>query len=460
MPVDIDSPEGHIIRKMVPFSTMPSSIFKVICDKVVVETVKSGAFLFKRGDTKKELVYLLKGEVSLEVDKLKMEVIKAGTESARFALAHQIPRKVNGVAKGTVQFLRLNSIYITTPDPSVLKKQDSSAAGKENNKGDEQSRISTLLMIPFLRGLPPGQLDKINEHLEEVQYQAGDIIVKQGDAGEYFYLIKSGECVLSHKDSSPEQNLTVSKLKMWDSFGAEALICETVRNHTATALTNLSLFRINKQQFLPLIKEPLVKTLNDKQREELLVNDGILVDVRSADDFEVSPVSSAINVPLLGLRNYLKKLDSNRPVVVTSHRQSLSEAATFLLLCHKFSACVSNIGFEPLASNNHLTISVRQPVNHSVSAQTKVDNDIFLDLFDDTPNQTENLVISTRSVPTHTATPDLLAAENANLKQQVKDLKIRAEKAEQEKQELQQKYQLLLKQSERMKAMLESQTNK
>lgn len=462
MPVDIDSPEGHIIRKMVPFSTMPSSIFKVICDKIVVETAKSGAFLFKRGDTKKELVYLLKGEVSLEVDKLKMEVIKAGTESARFALAHQIPRKVNGVAKGTVQFLRLNSIYITTPDPSVLKKQDSpAAAGKENNKGDEQSRISTLLMIPVLRGLPPAQLDKINEHLEEVQYQAGDIVVKQGDAGKYFYLVKSGECVLSHKDSSPDQNLTVSKLKTWDSFGAEALICEDVRNHTATALTNLSLLRINKQQFLALIKAPLMKVLNDQQREELLVNDGILVDVRSADDFEVSPVSNAINAPLLGLRNYLKKLDSNRPVVVTSHRQSLSEAAAFLLLCHKFSASVSNIGFEPLASNSHLTINVRQPANHNAIAQPKIDDDeIFLDLFDDTPAQTDKLVISTRSVPAHTATSELLTAENASLKQQVKDLQSRAEKAEQEKQEVQQKYQLLLKQSERMKAMLESLANK
>ena len=455
MPVDIDSPEGHIIRKMVPFSTMPSSIFKVICDKIEVETAKSGTFLFKRGDTKKELVYLLKGEVSLEVDKLKMEVIKAGTESSRFALAHQIPRKVNGVAKGTVQFLRLNNIYITTPDSATLKKQDP-VDNNENNKNSGQSRISTLLMIPVLRALPPVQLPKINEYLEEIDYKEGEIVVKQGDVGEYFYLIKSGECVLSHKDSGSEQNLTVTKLKMWDSFGSEALICESICNYTVTALTNLSLLRLPKQPFLTLIKEPLVKVLDNKQAEELLSNNGVLLDVRSADDFEVLPLANAINAPLLSLRNYLRNLDNTRPVVVTSHQQSLSEAGAFLLLSHKFSASVSiRNGFEPLPAN--LTINIRQPVNHSFIAEAQTDDHgIFLDLFDDESTQTDK--ISTRSVPTHTANSDLLAAENASLKQQVKELKIRAEKAEQEKQEIMQKYQLLLKQSERMKAMLELRT--
>lgn len=452
MPVDIDSPEGHIIRKMVPFSTMPNSIFKVICDKITVETARSGAFLFKRGDTKKELVYLLKGEVSLEVDKLKMEVIKAGTESARFALAHQIPRKVNGMAKGTVQFLRLNSIYITTPDPATLKKQEAPAP-KEAGKNSNQNGISTLLMVPVLRALPPAQLSKINDHLEEVQYQEGEVVVKQGDVGEYYYLVKSGECVLSHKEPTPEQTLTVTKLKIWDSFGAEALICDGIRNHTVTALNNLSLLRIKKDKFLALIKKPLLKVLDEAETDILLHNNGVLLDVRSAAEYEKSHWPNAINMPLLGLRNQLKTLDISRPVLVVSNQQDLSEAAAFLLLCYKFSASVSKKAAEPVSTK--LTINVRQPVKHSFIAEETAD-DIFLDLFDSDQGQTEKLVISTRSVPIHTSPPDLLAAENANLRQQLKELKVKAEKVEQEKQELMQKYQLLLKQSERLKAMLES----
>ncbi|MDQ7089369.1 MAG: hypothetical protein Q9M50_01815 [Methylococcales bacterium] len=104
MSVTIDSPEAHIIRKMIPFSTMPHNIFKVICGKIVIETARSGEFLFKRGETNNDLIYLLDGDVSLESGLLKMEDIKSGSDSARFAIAHQFPRKVDAVAKKLRQF--------------------------------------------------------------------------------------------------------------------------------------------------------------------------------------------------------------------------------------------------------------------------------------------------------------------------------------------------------------------
>lgn len=444
MPVDIDSPEGHIIRKMVPFSTMPNSIFKVICDKIVLENARSGTFLFKRGDTDKELVYLLKGEVSLEVDKLKMEVIKAGSESARFALAHQLPRKVNGIAKGPVQIARLNSIYITTPDPAELKKQEvaTPVIKESNHKEGKQSWISTLLMIPIIRALPPSQLSKINEQLEEVQYEEGEVVVKQGEVGEYFYLVKSGECVLSHKDTSPEQTLTATKLKMWDSFGAEALICDELRNHTLTALNQLSLLRINKENFLTLIKQPSLKFV-DTQAIQALLNEGaILLDVRTTSEYEKSHLPQAVNVPLLNLRNTLKNFDKNQAIIVVSNNQQLSEAAAFLLLSYKFSAQVLKTDMEQSAPQT--VINVKQPA-------TPIRNP-------DTVIAVEKKPSKPQAQPKSESVPELLATENANLKQQVEELKLRAEKAEQEKLELTQKYQLLQKQSERLKAMLESLT--
>lgn len=451
MPVDIDSHEGHIIRKMVPFSTMPNSIFKVICDKIVLENVRSGAFLFKRGDTAKELIYLLKGDVSLEVDKLKMEVIKAGTESARFALAHQLPRKVNGIAKSSVQFLRLNSVYITTPDLAELKKQEPSLADAKENG---QKWISTLLTIPVLKLLPATQLSRINDQLEEVNYEEGETVVRQGDFGEYYYLIKSGECVISHKDSTPEKNLTATKLKTGDSFGAEALISDAIRNQTVTALTLLSLLRINKERFLVLIKKPLLKFVDELETQSLLDSGGVLLDVRPAAEYEKSHWEQASNVPLLNLRNHTKLLDKTCPIVVVSDEQNLSEAAVFLLLSYKFSAHVSKKSIEPLPTE--LVINIRQPVSHSFASDTVLfdDNQVLFDeLMPD-----NKLVIETRSVPKHSTVPDLLAEENVNLQQQIKELTLKAEKSEQEKQEITQKYQLLLKQSERLKEMLESLT--
>jgi CRP-like cAMP-binding protein len=451
MPVDIDSPEGHIIRKMVPFSTMPNSIFKVICDKIVIETARSGAFLFKRHDTKKELFYLLKGEVSLEVDKLKMEVIKAGTESARFALAHQLPRKVNGVAKGAVQFIKLNSIYITTPDSSELKKHNTATAA---NKDATPRWMSTLLMIPVLRAMPPEHLIKISECAEEVNYAEGETVIWQGDVGEYFYLIKNGECVLTYKGATPEQRLISNKLKTWDSFGAEALISDSIDSHTVTALTELSLLKISKENFLNLIKQPSLKFVNEDKTNELLGNGGVLLDVRPASEYEKNHSLQAINAPLLELRDFIEKLDKNQPIVIISDDLHLSEAAAFLLLSYKFAAHVSEKNTDPAISD--LIIKVRKPKQYKAP-----DNDIIImESMDEDFVFDNNILVETRpsSMPTLSAQPITIEDENAQLKQQLQKLQLKLEKTEQEKQEISQKYQSLLKQTERLKAMLASLT--
>jgi CRP-like cAMP-binding protein len=449
MPVDIDSPEGHIIRKMVPFSTMPNSIFKVICDKIIIETARSGAFLFKRHDTKKELIYLLKGEVSLEVDKLKMEVIKAGTESARFALAHQLPRKVNGVAKGTVQFIRLNSIYISTPDSAQLRKPNTPPTPAPTVNKDANPRwMSTLLMVPAFRAILPSQLAKISECVEEVNYDEGQTVVWQGDVSEYYYLVKTGECVLSHKDEKAESSLISNKLKMWDSFGAEALIYHKTSSQTVTALTPLSLLRINKENFLTLIKKPILKFVDEEKTNALLDDGAILLDVRPAADYEKNHSLQAINAPLLELREFIKKLDKSQPIIIISDDIQLSEAAAFLLLSYKFVVYVCEKNTE--STTSELIINVRKPITHS----TPADDTIVIEMMDDNLVFNENIVIETRSLPTHSTPLD----ENANLRQQLQELQLKVEKLEQEKLEMSEKYQLLLKQAEKLKGMVASLT--
>jgi chromosome segregation ATPase len=61
-------------------------------------------------------------------------------------------------------------------------------------------------------------------------------------------------------------------------------------------------------------------------------------------------------------------------------------------------------------------------------------------------------------MPTLSAPPITIEDQNAQLKQQLQKLQLKLEKTEEEKQEISQKYQLLLKQTERLKTMLASLT--
>ena len=105
MPIDIQSEEGQIIRRLIPLSTLPINQFESLCSKVTVEVADASSFLFKTSDTDSDLIYLIEGSITLQSSELKIETIQSGTESSRFALAHQIPRKIDALANTSVLLL-------------------------------------------------------------------------------------------------------------------------------------------------------------------------------------------------------------------------------------------------------------------------------------------------------------------------------------------------------------------
>ncbi len=345
MSINIDSPEGRIIRKLIPFSTMPNNIFKVICGKITIETAHSGSFLFERGDTNSDLVYLLKGNISLEVAPLKIEMIKAGSESALFAIAHQFPRKVNAVAKGEVYFLHLNTVFLTPPDAKELEKKEHQEI-KKAKKADSADCIATLLMISIIRALPPVNLHKVSQELEEVRVKKGEIIIEQGAFGDYYYLIKTGECLVTHKNSEHAQAIKIAKLQVWNTFGETALISGEPRAETVTALSDMTLLRLHKNKFLKLIKEPSLSFIDFIELELWQDKGAVLLDIRPPDEYEKHHLTNAINTPLFTLRMQIKSLDKNKLHIIVCKDGKSSESAAFLMKTYSFNVKIIRNGLD------------------------------------------------------------------------------------------------------------------
>ena len=50
-----------------------------------------------------------------------------------------------------------------------------------------------LSSVPLLSGLNTWEKAKIADALETETFERGEVIISQGDVGEYFYLVESGE---------------------------------------------------------------------------------------------------------------------------------------------------------------------------------------------------------------------------------------------------------------------------
>jgi rhodanese-related sulfurtransferase len=359
MVVDVNSEDGLIIRKLIPLATLPSARFNALCAEMTVEETQDG-FLFEKGDATPELVYLISGEVTLQAAGLVVEVISASSDSARFALAHQIPRKIDAVANGRVRFLRLNADIVRNPLPLVDKKEDKSCMVIDETESDPNDWMTALLRSPIFQRLPPANLQKILMSLEVVQFKKGEVILEQGGAGDYYYLIKSGQCLLTRKPSPNAKEIKLAQLANGDTFGEDALLSGAPRNVTITAMTDISLLRLDKKQFVSLIKEPSLKFVDAAGMQEAIRKGAVLLDVRSQDDYENQHLDGSINAPFFYLRMQLKTFNHEKPVVVVCQDGKISEAAAFLLLKNKINAMILRGGLAGLSSGqgNEAPLSV------------------------------------------------------------------------------------------------------
>jgi len=442
MTVDAQSKEGQTIRRLIPLSTIPTKQFDFICTKISIETAEPNTFLFKRNDTDNKLLYLIKGSVRLQSNEIVVENIDSESESAKFALAHQIPRKIDVFTLSRVQFIKLDSSLLTPPLNNSNKQEEYSYMAIDEPEEDiNDDWMTTLLKSPIFRALPPANLQKIIMGLQEINVQKGDLIIKQGEPGDYYYLIKSGHCLISRKPSENAKEIKLAQLRSQDTFGEDSLLSGEPRNVSVTALTDVSLIRLNKDKFISLIKEPSLKFISHIQVAEELAKGALLIDVRPPDEYNKQHLAHSINTPFFSLRMHIKSLDKKKPVLVICKDGKTSEAAAFLLLRNKITAQIIEGGMENI------------PVEELESAATfSIDNASDISISTGTVIKPKEVTLSesNNEQPASELNSDnALLAENEALKLTIETLKS-------EKETLEQKYRALYKQTEKLKSILDS----
>jgi rhodanese-related sulfurtransferase len=211
--------------------------------------------------------------------------------------------------------------------------------------------MTTLLKSPIFRGLPPANLQKILMSLQEIRFNPGDIIIKQGDPGDFYYIIKKGRALISRKPTPTAKEIKLAQLGDLDTFGEDSLLSGEPRNVTITAMTPMCLLRLGKEQFITLIKQPTLSYIQFEDLHAQLADGAELIDVRGPDEFQKSHLPHSINVPFFSLRMYLKTLSRNHPTIVVCKDGRTSESAAFVLMRHKFKALILKGGIAALTDD-------------------------------------------------------------------------------------------------------------
>ncbi|MGR8930657.1 MAG: cyclic nucleotide-binding domain-containing protein [Gammaproteobacteria bacterium] len=437
MAVDINSEEARIIRQLIPLSNLPYNQFVSLCDSLQIETAEQGEVLFGRGDDDSALYFLVDGSIDLKTEAFVVETIKAGSDSARFAIAHQIPRKIDAVATSKIHFLRLNAAMIKAEHETPYQEIESTMMVDE--PGDEEDWMTMLLRSPIFRSLPPANLQRILISLEEAEFPAGETIIRQGDAGDYYYIIKKGKVLISRKPSANAREIKLAQLGDMDTFGEDSLISGEPRNVSVTALTEVTVLRLGKENFINLIKKPTLKYIGSDELQGYVNSGAELIDVREPDEFRKHHLPHSVNVPFFSLRMHLKTLDRRRPVVVVCRDGRASESAAFILQRFKFDALVLKGGMAGVKLIR--TESESKPASFAIDDGTETSNLVEV---------TSELASQEVGEDSHEALPE----EASDLTELVLQLKAKCAALEAEKMTLELKCASLVRQLEKLKAEL------
>ncbi len=90
--------------------------------------------------------------------------------------------------------------------------------------------------------------------LQEESYDFGDVIVKQGDPADSFYILTKGRA-RALKIKSDGEEIPLGVLKPGDSFGEAALLDGGTRNATVRCSTAVEVVRIDRNDFLDLVQQ-------------------------------------------------------------------------------------------------------------------------------------------------------------------------------------------------------------
>jgi rhodanese-related sulfurtransferase len=191
--------------------------------------------------------------------------------------------------------------------------------------------MTTLLQTKAFHKIPPANIQAIFMRLQQVNFKAGDVVIKQGDEGDFFYVITRGKCVVTRETPLNKEGIRLAELQVGDTFGEEALISEAKRNATVTMETDGSLMRLGKDDFRKLLNEPMLDWVDAAGAEKVIQEGGQWLDVRLPSEFEAYHNEGAINVPLYFIRLKLKTLDSSVKYVVCCDTGRRSSAGAFIL---------------------------------------------------------------------------------------------------------------------------------
>jgi len=324
------------LSTLTPLAGMSKERLAELAEVAVVERAPRGSDPLKERFAAQQSVFLIEGELLLAFEAGGTLVVVGGTEETFQALNRQKQKLGRTKAITDVDLLAIDDEVL-----DILATWDQVAASGSGDGGSTMARavrsdarlITGAFSLTNLRSgafaqLPVAHIDELLKRFERLKTARGNVVIKEGDEGDFYYVIESGRFQVERLVGGAK--VVLAELKGGDAFGEEALVSEAKRNASVTALVGGYLLRLNRSHFNEMLREPLLKRAGFEDAAERVRRGALWLDVRYPSEYQYDKLPGAINVPLAEVRNMFAVLDRSKEYVAYCQSGRRSAAAAFL----------------------------------------------------------------------------------------------------------------------------------
>ena len=344
---------------LVPLNTMRKTHLLAALNDIEDIVISPGTDLFNEHKVKESLYYLLSGELLLKH--------KDGRERIITADYHWLP-----VVQFQVEDFKataLTDCYLVKFDRDKLDNLltwsqiadylDIEISYQREHDSDLEW-MATVLNSNLFYKIPPLNVLSIYSKMTSVDVKKGDVILKEGDVGDYCYFIKTGKARVLQYDDLAEEMVPLAEIGPGRCFGEDALIKKTTRNATVEMMSDGTLMRITKDDFEVLMAMPKVDHIPIKSYEHFETDKEVVyLDIRSQEEFDYKHINNAFHIPLNLLRLKVRLLDKEKRYCVYCNSGRRSFAAAYLLSQKGYKVSVLDSGLRGITEQqaNELLVS-------------------------------------------------------------------------------------------------------
>lgn len=325
---------ANVLRGLVPLASLSPSDRAEVARFARLGAYREGQVIFNRGEAAKTSIWLLSGSVEL-LDESGTRRVGGGTPEAAHPIAQGARRAATGTARGDCEVLLVDR------DRLDLVLTWSQSAGMEvvhvgeDAAGAGDDWMGAMLRSPAFERIPPANIARLFAAMKPVDFKAGDLLVRQGEPGNAYYVITAGRCHVLFKDPAGKLS-ELAKLGPGQGFGEEALLSGEPRGATVRALESGRVMRLEAEDFNRFLRAPLLREVGVDE----IPAAAVLVDVRLPEEFRRGRLPGALSLPLSRLRAECRRLDPAACYVIYCDTGRRSASAAWLLCERGFDARV------------------------------------------------------------------------------------------------------------------------